>query len=388
MANNNKEIHTSGACEDDDPTAELEVLPEAVSAEIKADRRHETESDEHTSDFVGHGTDVGEADETIYSLKSDLISRAETIRELHFEIAQLRPRSSELEKEVRVLEEVMNNVTEELKLAHKKQLDTSKLLDKRDNEIESLKSQLSAKEHALKESDRQIEDAKNKEQESVSLEGEIKQSPVIELRAQYTDTTHANLENETTGLSEVINALKAELDAATKTRIRLDRQVEKATADNALLATELESKQALIDDYEQDIEELRESKLPAGSTRADANDEPQELALLVPLNGTASSGHPIRTGRLSLGSSPDNDIQIKSDFISRHHAQVVSSSTDSILGDLNSTNGTYVNSNRIKRHALRNGDSITIGKHRFRFDKRNPAASAQETDIKRVRFKS
>ena len=316
MANDNKKIIRLGADQDDDPTAELELLPEAVRAEIEADREVEAESDDRKFNFAGLDTELGDADETIPRLKSGLELHAETIRALQFEIEQLRSNSTGFEKESKVLEEAMNNITEELKIAHKKQIQTSEILEKRDSEIVSLRSQLSDKEQTLIEFARQIEDAKNKEQESVSLE----------------------------------------------------------------------SKEALINHFEQDIDELRKPEIPAGSrretisdntARANANDEPHELALLVPINGKASSEHPIKTGRLSLGSSPDNDIQVKSAFISRHHAQIISSSTDSILGDLNSTNGTYVNSKRIKRHALRNGDSITIGKNRFKYVKQNSGSPDQ-----------
>lgn len=396
MAADKEKIMKLGSAEDDDPTAELEVLPKAVNSEFEAERGVKAESGERTYDFAEFDTELGDADETISSLKSELKSRAETISGLQFEIEQLRSRRTGLEKEVKVLEEVVNNITEELKLAHKKQLHTSELLKQRDKEIESLKSPLSGKEQTPKASARQIEEAKNKEQESASLEGEIEQSRVIESRAQHRDTARASLEKETTGLSQIIEALRANFGAMRNTCTRVDRQVEKATGNNALPAAELESKQALIDQYEQDFEESHKSEVPAGgqsttipadATCADANDEPQELALLVPLDNKASSQYSIRTGRLSLGSSPDNDIQIKSDFISRHHAEIVSGSTDSILRDLNSTNGTYVNSKRIKRHALRNGDSIAIGKHRFKFVRQNLGRSGFESEINGVRIK-
>lgn len=144
-----------------------------------------------------------------------------------------------------------------------------------------------------------------------------------------------------------------------------------------------------VDSLENEIRELRVPIISNGNQRAtefsgtaltDAHNRPDELASLVPLNGSAASEHPIRKGRLSLGSSPDNDIRIKSDYISAHHAQIISSSTDSFLGDLNSTNGTYVNSKRIKRHALRDGDLITIGKHHFKYVKQNTGISGHESD--------
>ena len=219
MANRNKKTDELGVDRDDDPTAELEVLPELPGAKSETHRRVDSEA----------------------------------------EVELLRSSRTELEKKIEVLEEALSNISKEVKEAHEKQFRTSELLEKRDNEIRSLRSRLLA---------------------------------------------------------------------------------------NA-----------------QDMEECRMSD------RVDTNDEQHQFALLVPLDGNALSDHPVQAGLLSLGSSPDNDIHIHSQFVSRHHAQIVSNSSHAILDDLNSTNGTFVNSKRIKRHALRNGDSITIGKHRFKFVK-------------------
>ena len=175
------------------------------------------------------------------------------------------------------------------------------------------------------------------------------------------------------------------------------------------LRTELDEKIANIESLREEIRQLREvvsqapprndtrkSEIPADSQpaqidtatiHAEADHDSPELAFLVPINGSAAKGHPLRTGRLSLGSSSDNDIQIKSNFISAHHAQIISSLTGFILRDLNSTNGTYVNSKRIKRYALRNGDSITIGSHRFKFIEKHMSTADHDSDVESVRIK-
>ena len=38
-----------------------------------------------------------------------------------------------------------------------------------------------------------------------------------------------------------------------------------------------------------------------------------------------------------------------------------------VLEDLGSTNGVYVNNRRISKQTLKDGDQVTIGKTRFRF---------------------
>ena len=72
---------------------------------------------------------------------------------------------------------------------------------------------------------------------------------------------------------------------------------------------------------------------------------------------------PLHQGRMIVGRTADNDIQINSEYVSRHHAQVITSVKGSTVEDLNSTNGIYVNSQRVKKRKLRHGDEVEIGTH-------------------------
>ena len=69
-------------------------------------------------------------------------------------------------------------------------------------------------------------------------------------------------------------------------------------------------------------------------------------------------------GRKVIGRTPDNDLQIDSKFISRHHCQLVTGSDGiTVIEDLNSTNGIVVRGKRVRRHTLRDGDVVSIGQH-------------------------
>jgi general secretion pathway protein A len=82
----------------------------------------------------------------------------------------------------------------------------------------------------------------------------------------------------------------------------------------------------------------------------------------------------IRPGKLIIGRTADNDVQIQSRFISRHHAQVVSDLNGSVLEDLNSTNGVFIRAQRVKQQTLADGDIIQIGEHKLLYrDLRNVA---------------
>ncbi len=90
----------------------------------------------------------------------------------------------------------------------------------------------------------------------------------------------------------------------------------------------------------------------------------QPLAKLVVVTEGRTLGElPLRMGRTVVGRTPDNDLQIDSRFVSRHHCQIVTKANACIIEDLNSTNGIVVKSKRVRHHNLNDGDVITIGKH-------------------------
>ena len=68
-------------------------------------------------------------------------------------------------------------------------------------------------------------------------------------------------------------------------------------------------------------------------------------------------------GRIIVGRSPDNEIYIKSKFVSRHHAQLVSDDEGCVIEDLNSTNGMFVGEKQVKKYRLKHGDVVSLGVH-------------------------
>jgi type II secretory pathway predicted ATPase ExeA len=85
--------------------------------------------------------------------------------------------------------------------------------------------------------------------------------------------------------------------------------------------------------------------------------------LIVVTDGRTVGELPLRPGRTIIGRTPDNDLQIDSRFVSRHHCQIITKPNACIVEDLNSTNGIMVKSKRVRRHNLNDGDVITIGRH-------------------------
>lgn len=101
--------------------------------------------------------------------------------------------------------------------------------------------------------------------------------------------------------------------------------------------------------------------------------------IIVAHAGEHVEERPLRPGRLIIGRTVDNDLQVESKFISRHHCQITTSAEGSVLEDLNSTNGVYVKSKRVRRHHLNDGDVIVLGKHEIMYlDERSARARAQQ----------
>lgn len=71
---------------------------------------------------------------------------------------------------------------------------------------------------------------------------------------------------------------------------------------------------------------------------------------------------------LSIGRSAQNTIVLKESTVSRFHARIEQIEQQTLLIDLNSTGGTYVNGKRIiSQHILAHGDEIKIGSSLWQF---------------------
>lgn len=65
--------------------------------------------------------------------------------------------------------------------------------------------------------------------------------------------------------------------------------------------------------------------------------------------------------RISVGRLPDNTVQLEDSAVSSHHAELIQKGEDYIIRDLNSTNGTRVNGQRILETRLYHGDTVHFG---------------------------
>jgi pSer/pThr/pTyr-binding forkhead associated (FHA) protein len=70
----------------------------------------------------------------------------------------------------------------------------------------------------------------------------------------------------------------------------------------------------------------------------------------------------------SIGRLVSNDICLEDPFVSRRHCVIRTEREHYLIQDLNSANGTYVNSERVNTGLLIEGSLIGIGASRFLFE--------------------
>ncbi|MFO0584265.1 MAG: FHA domain-containing protein [Anaeromyxobacteraceae bacterium] len=107
---------------------------------------------------------------------------------------------------------------------------------------------------------------------------------------------------------------------------------------------------------------LDETRL--GASPQDVGRQPAPSATLVVVHSAdreeQGKRYPLREEDLTLGREAGNTVVIGSDQASRRHARIFVSGGAHVLVDLDSTNGTFLNSKLVKEQTLRHGDVLRI----------------------------
>jgi pSer/pThr/pTyr-binding forkhead associated (FHA) protein len=78
---------------------------------------------------------------------------------------------------------------------------------------------------------------------------------------------------------------------------------------------------------------------------------------------------PIDKPEFLIGRATDCDLRLRVSEISRHHCIIRLGSAEATLVDLGSSNGTFVNGQRVRSQSpLRSGDELQIASHNFLVD--------------------
>jgi len=99
---------------------------------------------------------------------------------------------------------------------------------------------------------------------------------------------------------------------------------------------------------------------------ARATIRPDPPRIIITKNGNTVAEHAFKEKKMLLGRSEFADIVIDDDSVSKIHIVLMLYSDGLILLDLNSANGTFVNSVRVKSTILKDNDIISLGNHRIK----------------------
>jgi hypothetical protein len=97
---------------------------------------------------------------------------------------------------------------------------------------------------------------------------------------------------------------------------------------------------------------------------------------------------PLRMEReIVIGRSSDLDMVLVEDMVSRKHAKISTAGQQIVIQDLGSTNGTFVNGEKVKKIRLKEGDRILIGTSIIKLVAVNAEAQPSEAEA-RARLES
>ena len=106
------------------------------------------------------------------------------------------------------------------------------------------------------------------------------------------------------------------------------------------------------------------------------NDRPRFALRFI--SGKYQGGEfPLRMNReIIIGRSSDLDMVLVEDMVSRRHAKIAYAGDQITIEDLGSTNGTFVNGEKVKKARLKEGDRVLIGTSILKVVAADPSAGA------------
>ncbi len=196
-----------------------------------------------------------------------------------------------------------------------------------------------------------------------AIEAEVKRL-TEELAAKGQELTAKNA--AATELEEDHRKLRATLErtrSALEEREFLIRRLERSETNNA---NELGRIQTSIERLKSVPTALGATAAPDLNSGAAAAGAAERAVELIRIDGDHPTTY-VLAKRTRIGRAAGCELQIESGSVSRHHALVIVGPRDTIIEDLNSTNGVIVNGRKVTRHVLCDGDALTIGETRFRY---------------------
>ena len=321
-----------------DLEAKLAAQGEAIGA-------LQTVSASNTSTLAQQSNELKRAQEERARLAAQLSAADTEVVRLN---AQLTARDRALAEALERGNVDAKRITELLQVAERRQAEHStqmlQLRDEQAAQIAQLQSDAEAREQEMSVLVAHLTEARRPIQ---SIESDVKRLSE-ELAAK--SAALQQLDEESQKLRATLERTRGALEE----REFLIRRLERSESNNANVLGRIQTS----------IERLGSVAHPAASaTPAAAADWSAEL---IRVDGERPVTH-VLSRRTRIGRANGCELQIESGSVSRHHALILVGPRDSIIEDLNSTNGVLVNGRKITRQMLSDGDAVTIGEIQFRY---------------------
>jgi pSer/pThr/pTyr-binding forkhead associated (FHA) protein len=103
------------------------------------------------------------------------------------------------------------------------------------------------------------------------------------------------------------------------------------------------------------------------------------MAKLVVLSaGMTGRTQELKVDKTTIGRVDDNTFQIAEPSVSSHHCEVLLRGKEVVVRDLNSTNGTYINGEKVTESVIKPGQILRLGQVEMRLETDTPAASGKK----------
>ncbi len=119
------------------------------------------------------------------------------------------------------------------------------------------------------------------------------------------------------------------------------------------------------------------------NTRSVIKDSTQHTYLVIFIGQDSGKRHKLRSGSMTIGRSPQADIIIEDDWASRVHCVIHRKDDVFELEDRDATNGTYVNTHKIKRFQVPPGIPIQVGHSLLKIEYKDEAELELEENLHR-----
>jgi pSer/pThr/pTyr-binding forkhead associated (FHA) protein len=88
--------------------------------------------------------------------------------------------------------------------------------------------------------------------------------------------------------------------------------------------------------------------------------------------GMTGRTHELKVDKTTIGRVEDNTFQIAEPSVSSHHCEVLLRGHEVIIRDLNSTNGSFINGEKISESPLKPGQVLRLGQIEMRLETASP----------------